>query len=550
MQNPHLFKIVTPIKVDQFEDLLKTHPNRPFVDSVCYGLRNGFWPLASISEESPITFDFSDRPQTEEAQVFIRQQRDHEISAGRFSEGFGPELLPGMYSSPIGAVPKPKSTKLRLITDQSAGPHSLNSFIPRHEAAVRYDNMQDFGRILRNVHQRYGRPPAYLFKDDCSEAFRRIPVHFLWQIRQVVSIDGIRHVDRCMVFGSRSSPRIWCSFMALVLWIAIHIRYLADLLHYMDDSWGYEMDPQLEYYTPYDTFYPKKQVRLLNLWDEIGLPHQKEKQLYGSTLSIIGFHIDPISMALSLPKSSRDELITAIRSFVSQRKHPLRDWQHILGWINWALNVFPLLRPGLQSSYSKISGKVIAKAPIPLNKRVISDLSWVADRVALANGLYFFRELVWDASEADLIIYCDACMSGLGFYIPRTHHGFAASVPTGYPIHNIVFFETLCVASAVSWASTLLRPPRRLLIYTDSLDSVELFHSLKAEAGYNDLLLFVVQILMDKHIQLRVFHIPGVENTVADALSRGLFDSARGMDPFLQVNIFQPPQDSLGVTQN
>jgi len=71
MQNPHLFKIIMPIKVDQFEDLLKTHPNCPFVDSVCYGLRNSFWPLASISEESPITFDFLVRPQIEEAQVFI-----------------------------------------------------------------------------------------------------------------------------------------------------------------------------------------------------------------------------------------------------------------------------------------------------------------------------------------------------------------------------------------------------------------------------------------------------------------------------------------------
>jgi hypothetical protein len=32
---PELFKIITPINVDQFEELLKTHPNCPFVESVC-----------------------------------------------------------------------------------------------------------------------------------------------------------------------------------------------------------------------------------------------------------------------------------------------------------------------------------------------------------------------------------------------------------------------------------------------------------------------------------------------------------------------------------
>ena len=36
--NPHLFKVNTPIKVDIFEVLLKDHPNPLFVKSVCQGL--------------------------------------------------------------------------------------------------------------------------------------------------------------------------------------------------------------------------------------------------------------------------------------------------------------------------------------------------------------------------------------------------------------------------------------------------------------------------------------------------------------------------------
>jgi hypothetical protein len=45
---PNLFKIVTPINIDHFEELLQTHPNRPFVESVCHSLHEGFWPWVDI----------------------------------------------------------------------------------------------------------------------------------------------------------------------------------------------------------------------------------------------------------------------------------------------------------------------------------------------------------------------------------------------------------------------------------------------------------------------------------------------------------------------
>ena len=126
---------MTPIYVDRFEDLLKSHPNQPFVKSVCRSLREGFWPWADTHfSEYPDTLDLSlpDPDNADEAE-FLRSQRDHEVFKGRFSEPFGDKLLPGMYCMPIFAVPKPHSTDLRMVTDQSAGKFSLNSMIPRED---------------------------------------------------------------------------------------------------------------------------------------------------------------------------------------------------------------------------------------------------------------------------------------------------------------------------------------------------------------------------------------------------------------------------------
>ncbi|KAF8573783.1 hypothetical protein K439DRAFT_1374373, partial [Ramaria rubella] len=434
---------------------------------------------------------------------------------------FGPDLLPGMYSTPIGVVPKPNTDKLHLVNNQSAGPHAPNSWVLRADTHIRLDNLQYFGVTLCFLHKMHGWPLRWLFKDDVSGAYQRWPMHVLWQIKQIITIDGQRHVDRCMEFRGRASARIWCLFMGLVFWIAIHVKKIEDLLHYMDDAWSYDMEPKLYHYAPYDTYYPSKQVKLLMLWDEIRLPHKKAQQVFRPTLRIIGFNIDPAAMTLIMPPKSKTELIAAIRSFIApsrSRRHPLVQWQRLIGWINWSLNSFPLLRPVLQSVYAKIAGKSIPRASVYLNQDIITDLSWLADTIEHADGVCLLTALEWHPKQADLIIYCDACMTGLGFYIPSLNFTFYSSVPHENIVCHIFFYEALCVVSALLFAAESSSPPCCLLIYTDPMDAVEMFHSLKAREGYNAILLFAVRILIHMKISLHVFHILGAENTVADAL--------------------------------
>jgi len=64
--------------------------------------------------------------------------------------------------------------------------------------------------------------------------------HPLWQIKQIVIVGGKCHVDHSLVIGGLTSGHIWCTFMALVIWIAIHICRIKDLLYYSDDTWSYD----------------------------------------------------------------------------------------------------------------------------------------------------------------------------------------------------------------------------------------------------------------------------------------------------------------------
>jgi hypothetical protein len=77
-------------------------------------------------------------------------QRDVEVSLGRYSSLLVVNLLlPGMTCQPIFAVPKPGSSKFRLINDHSAGENSLNSLIPSEGGFVKLDTLRDLGANIR-----------------------------------------------------------------------------------------------------------------------------------------------------------------------------------------------------------------------------------------------------------------------------------------------------------------------------------------------------------------------------------------------------------------
>jgi len=127
-ENPHLFKVSTPINVDLFKSLLVTHPNQPFVRSVVIRLREGFWPCADTAQDDYPTTHNNHRATTKDPvkAKFLEEQFRIEVEKGCFSQPFGPDLLPGMYSMPVHAVPKDNGAMFRMVTDHSAKPFPLN----------------------------------------------------------------------------------------------------------------------------------------------------------------------------------------------------------------------------------------------------------------------------------------------------------------------------------------------------------------------------------------------------------------------------------------
>ncbi len=90
-----------------------------------------------------------------------------------------------------------------------------------------------------------------------------------------------------------------------------------------------------------------------------------------------------------------------------------------------------------------------------------------------------------------------------------------------------LFNKALAVVSAIKWAAHLPDCPHCILVQMDSMNTVNIFHSLAPQPGYVLCLLFTVNIMMDFGVGVCIVHIPGLENVIIDALSWRFFDVVR-----------------------
>ena len=87
-----------------------------------------------------------------------------------------------------------------------------------------------------------------------------------------------------------------------------------------------------------------------------------------------------------------------------------------------------------------------------------------------------------------------------------------------------------------------------LLIHSDSLDTVSVFDTLAAsQSSHNAILLAIADIVMRTGIDVRVRHIRGVDNVMADMLSRLLFSDFQKQFPSYRIRIMEPPRELLPV---
>ena len=128
-----------------------------------------------------------------------------------------------MYSSPVHAIPKHETDTFHLINDQSTEDFSPNSMIcPNTVARTCMDGIRSLGASLQVYCKAHGDLELVMFKSDIQEVYCLLPMCKEWQVKQVVTVGDMWHVNFRNCFGNPGSYQVFLSFTSLVAWIAEH----------------------------------------------------------------------------------------------------------------------------------------------------------------------------------------------------------------------------------------------------------------------------------------------------------------------------------------
>jgi hypothetical protein len=514
---------LTTMKVDMWRALLSKGGSNSFrarhpdtTDTILDGIVNG------------VTIDFEgDRskerfgPNLPIDPAFIAKVEaviEADVMAGKKAGPFDTAPFPVMAISPVGAVPKKDPGKVRVIHHLSYPFHgdSVNESIVDEKMSI-----QNFGHAARAV-VRYGRG-AMLIKLDVEAAYKQVPVRrddwpllgFKWK--------GKWYYERVLPFGLKSSCRLWDMYASALHDLfqrALNVSSDRIVVHYVDD---------FLFVVKCEQDGVELREAALSLCVLLGIPMAGDKtEGPVSWLTFLGIELDCLRQEARLPAAKLLELRQLIDVWVGKTHATVKELQSLVGILNFACSV---VRPGrhylrrIISHMCHVDAFASSRhASHQLTKAVMTDVRWWQEFLPHWNGVSLLYELNWTAATK-LELTTDACDTGFGARF-GTHWSCGAWSPEQLAAANrrkrisMPFLELhALVYAAEAWGAQW--GGRKVIFHCDCMPVVQ---AITKQSSRREETMHLLRILCSAACRFgfdyRCVHIPGVNNTIADVLSR------------------------------
>jgi len=499
----------TPIHIENLEAELKFHPDSSFVDYLIHGLRNGFDTGFTEIPSTPYMCKNLQSARNDPQSVSDLIQK--EIKKGFLLGPFPSIPYSAFRINAVGLAVHKYSKKQRLIVDMSA-PHnnlehpSLNSLIDKEAHSLQYVTIDDAIRMIKV----FG-PGAQLIKTDISDAFKLLPIRpDLWPYHGISWKDEYFFFTR-LVFGSRSSPKIFDTLSRAICWVAQTNYGIRNLLHLLDDFLVVD-SPQADAHHTRNTF--------LGIFSKLQVPTAPHKTEGPTTcLEYLGIILDSHHMEARLPLEKVKRILAACEHFAGKKTCTKRELLSLLGHMNFAGKV---IRPGRSFVSHLISlSKTVRELHhhVTLTAAVRSDLNMWVLFLKQWNGVSFFLDDNVTLA-ADLLIFTDATPTSFGgIYQDKWFQGHFP--PTFFSEQqSMALCELFPIAMAcVMWGGNWAQ--KRILFYCDNESTVEIIN--KGRSKVPSIMKLMRKLTYHSALcnyVIHAKHIPGKKNCIADALSR------------------------------
>lgn len=507
-------QIDSPLHWQEWDRCLAAHPDQHFRRYIVEGIKCGF----------RIGFDYRKQADTRSLSNNMLSAREHpevvneylarECSEGRVLGPLDPSQYPFIHTSPFGVIPKGSTGRWRLIVDMSSpSGASVNDGISEALGSLSYVGIDDAAKGITDL----GRG-ALLAKVDVRSAYRNVPVHPDDRWLMGMRWEGALYVDTALPFGLRSAPKIFTAIADAVQWVARQegVRFV---IHYLDDFLVIGAPASEECATALS--------KLLRIFGRLGLPVAEEK-LEGPLpcLGFLGFELDSGALEIRLPREKLRELQVLVRQWLGRKSCSRKELESLAGKLAHAARV---VRPGktfMRRIFELLGGARKAHHHIRLSLSLRSDLQWWSTFLETWNGISMMRQQ--HEGPSSVHVWTDASGHfGCGAFCSGTQAWFQLQWPQSYARdwvrlkeESIALKELLPIILACAiWGKEWVG--RTVTVHCDNLGVVALVNS-----GYSRIpqLMHLLRCLffIRARFQLDVWavHVPGVENGLADAISR------------------------------
>ena len=133
--------------------------------------------------------------------------------------------------------------------------------------------------------------------------------------------------------------------------------------------------------------------------------------------------------------------------------------------------------------YLKMGGKFSPHQLVWISAALSQELTWFAGHVESSNSVHLLSSHCWDARDANITVFCNASLVGLGFWCPALNIGFIHELGASLTQVNIFSLEALTIVSALQWVVGLhtVLLGCQIAIHTNNVNTVAMFNSLHAQ---------------------------------------------------------------------
>lgn len=514
---------MTNINIDRLHLEFAEHPDRNFVNYLCSSLEFGFDTL--VTYESINSYECKNALSARKNPLVVDELLYTEIQRGYVKGPYPSPPFENYRVSPLGIATHKYSGKKRLIFDLSS-PHnnaepSINELINKDLCTLSYVRIDD---AIEKI-QDYG-VGSILCKTDMTDAFKQIPIvpsqyHlfcFKWRNSYFYYVR--------LPFGCRSSPKLFDNLSTAICWIAKNNYGVDAIFHLLDDFLTIDKP---------DACGDRTMALLCTIFHRLRLP-LSEKKTIGPTceLEYLGIILDTDKMQARLPREKIDRISQFILQILSQKSCTRKDLEQLLGHLNFASRVILPGRSFVSYLYKLMSSVKESYHHVYLNQECKADLHMWLTFLKNWNGISMFYDN-FKVNAYDMELFTDAS-STLGFGGYFQGHWFNSKWPEDLPsvVDSKLSMALLelypIVVACILWGDRWCG--KRIVFYCDNQAVVHIIS--KGRSKEPTIMKFMRRLTMcAAHNNFAVYstYIPGVQNEIADSLSRFQMDRFRQLAP-------------------